>query len=700
MARRLLLEQLLLQRLGSCVLGHGQMACFFQGLLHGMQTCLQGVPLQFALLRHQLGARLLGCCLALQLAQRTPGVFETLLKLVRLTVRLTQLGLPRLTVFARPIDLAMRAFFHTTDIGFLRHTGVFGMLLSSQQFLLQCLHLFLPCNACGLQLSALLLQIIDLCQALCQQLLQVDQPSFGHLPRARRLGSMLTGLGGVLSRLVLLNHQLLALLGQHLALTLHRLLDRCLGHCRGVLPKRHERLRHVGGQARQPDFTAQASGQLLPPMVEQAAHPGGTAPPQFQADTLDGRPFAARQHCICRCKHFLFRYAYRHAQCSAILGLIIKDYPTLKIQILKYDTFNVMKNTYELISVDQKPLDLHFLADNTQQAAAAFIEAGTAANTVRSYRSALAYWSAWLKLRYGQVLGDAALPGAVALQFVLDHLARPLADDGWDHLLPEEVDSALVAARVKSRTGPLAYSTVQHRLAVLGKWHRVKGWESPTDTAALKTLLRNAQKAQARHGITVRKKTAMALEPLQAMLATCTDGVRGVRDRALLLLAWSGGGRRRSEVVALQVGDVRRLDADTWVYSLGTTKTDTGGMRREKPLRGPAAHALAAWLAAAPATTGPLFRRLYRGDKVAAQALGGDQVARIVKRRAQMAGLDGDWAAHSLRSGFVTEAGRQGVPLGDVMAMTEHRSVATVMGYFQAGSLLGSKATELLKIDE
>ncbi|MCY1433547.1 Phage integrase family protein [compost metagenome] len=60
-----------------------------------------------------------------------------------------------------------------------------------------------------------------------------------------------------------------------------------------------------------------------------------------------------------------------------------------------------------------------------------------------------------------------------------------------------------------------------------------------------------------------------------------------------------------------------------------------------------------------------------------------------------MAGLDGDWAAHSLRSGFVTEAGRQGVPLGEVMAMTEHRSVGTVMGYFQAGALLNSRATAL-----
>ncbi|WP_417448535.1 hypothetical protein, partial [Idiomarina abyssalis] len=58
--------------------------------------------------------------------------------------------------------------------------------------------------------------------------------------------------------------------------------------------------------------------------------------------------------------------------------------------------------------------------------------------------------------------------------------------------------------------------------------------------------------------------------------------------------------------------------------------------------------------------------------------------------------LDGDWAAHSLRSGFVSEAGRQGVPLGEVMAMTEHRSLPTVMGYFQAGTLLGSRATSLL----
>src|SRR5471030_311257 len=172
-------------------------------------------------------------------------------------------------------------------------------------------------------------------------------------------------------------------------------------------------------------------------------------------------------------------------------------------------------------------------------------------------------------------------------------------------------------------------------------------------------------------------------------------GVRGPRSRPALAglerwrpAAFRGGG--------LASGRCTPTDADTWLYALGATKTDTGGVRREKPLRGPAAQALSAWLAAAPADSGPLFRRLYKGGKVSTTALSADQVARIVQRRAQLAGLEGDWAAHSLRSGFVTEAGRQGVPSGEVMAMTEHRGVGTVMGYFQAGALLDSRATDLL----
>jgi hypothetical protein len=72
-------------------------------------------------------------------------------------------------------------------------------------------------------------------------------------------------------------------------------------------------------------------------------------------------------------------------------------------------------------------------------------------------------------------------------------------------------------------------------------------------------------------------------------------------------------------------------------------------------------------------------------------------VATIVKRRARLASLEGNFGVHSLRSGFVTEAGKQGVPLPAVMAMTEHRSVASVIGYFQSGQAEDNPAARLLK---
>lgn len=176
-----------------------------------------------------------------------------------------------------------------------------------------------------------------------------------------------------------------------------------------------------------------------------------------------------------------------------------------------------MNKTIEMKMVVDTPLELNRLADNAQETAQAFIAAGTATNTVRSYRSALAYWSAWLQLRYGRALGDTPLPDTVAVQFILDHLARPLDNGEWSHLLPASIDAALVAAKVKSKPGALAFNTVSHRLAVLSKWHQINQWPSPTEAITVTTLLREARKAQSRQGVQVRKKTAVVLEPLQAL---------------------------------------------------------------------------------------------------------------------------------------------------------------------------------------
>ena len=103
---------------------------------------------------------------------------------------------------------------------------------------------------------------------------------------------------------------------------------------------------------------------------------------------------------------------------------------------------------------------------------------------------------------------------------------------------------------------------------------------------------------------------------------------------------------------------------------------------------------MTAWLARSAVTGGALFRRVWK-DRVG-PALSPHSVAAIVKRRAALAGIEGDWAGHSLRSGFVTEAGRRKVPLGDIMALTEHRQAATVMGYYRTGELFESEVATLL----
>jgi hypothetical protein len=94
-----------------------------------------------------------------------------------------------------------------------------------------------------------------------------------------------------------------------------------------------------------------------------------------------------------------------------------------------------------------------------------------------------------------------------------------------------------------------------------------------------------------------------------------------------------------------------------------------------------------------------LLSYLEESAATVAEPLSAEAVALIVKRRAQLAGLEGDFGAHSLRSGFVTEAGRQNIPLGDTMAMTGHRSIQTVMRYFQTGAIGQTRAARLLGDD-
>lgn len=276
-----------------------------------------------------------------------------------------------------------------------------------------------------------------------------------------------------------------------------------------------------------------------------------------------------------------------------------------------------------------------------------------------------------------------------------------ITDRGLAHELPTVIDQALVTAGFKARLGPMALSTLVHRIAVLSKAHQLRELKNPCHDPKVRELLTKTRRAYAKRGALPHKKDALTKDPLQALLSTCDESLRGKRDRALLLFAWSSGGRRRSEVAAADMSFLKRLAPDEFTYDLVHSKTNQSGIDRpenHKPLVGSAAVALQDWLEAAQISEGRIFRRIRKGGHVG-EPLSAAAVRQIVLERCALAEVVGDFTAHSLRSGFVTEAGRQSLPIAETMAMTGHRSVPTVLGYMRAGGTAGAAGGRLLDPD-
>ena len=109
-------------------------------------------------------------------------------------------------------------------------------------------------------------------------------------------------------------------------------------------------------------------------------------------------------------------------------------------------------------------------------------------------------------------------------------------------------------------------------------------------------------------------------------------------------------------------------------------------------------------------TTGPLFRRIgpngaprarrrsaFPSGTAAPRRLSAQGIARVVQRAAARAGLDPrEFAGHSLRSGFATEAAAQGASERAIMRQTGHRSLEMVRRYIRDGDRYRDNASACL----
>jgi integrase len=289
------------------------------------------------------------------------------------------------------------------------------------------------------------------------------------------------------------------------------------------------------------------------------------------------------------------------------------------------------------------PAHLEQLADRARD----YFEAATSPNTRRAYDSDWRQFCSWCRRQ-----GLAHLPA--------------------DPQIVGLYITACASGAATAKREPAAVSSIERRLSALSSHYRQLGEPLDRSDRHIATVLDGIRNT---HGRPPVQKEAVLPEDLIAMLETLDRGtLRGLRDRAMLLLGFAGG-LRRSEIVGLDVGREQTNEGRGWVEILerGTVVTLRGktGWREVEIGRGssdatcPVA-ALETWLKLGRIAHGPLFRRVTgQGKTVGLERLRDQEVARLVKRAAMAAGVRGDlsererqakFAGHSLRAGLASSA--------------------------------------------
>ncbi|CCF22372.1 Integrase family protein (plasmid) [Pseudorhizobium banfieldiae] len=346
------------------------------------------------------------------------------------------------------------------------------------------------------------------------------------------------------------------------------------------------------------------------------------------------------------------------------------------------------------------------LTDQDVETLRHLVNQGMGENTLRALASDLAYLQAWSLAANGSSLAWPA-PEALLLKFVAHHL--------WDperrvinpqHGMPTDVEDRLRIQGFLRSTGPHAPDTVRRRLATWSTLTKWRGLDGSFSSPALKSALRLAVRATPRPR---KRRSAKAVtgDVLARLLATCrTNSLRDTRDRAILMVAFASGGRRRSEIAGMRTEQLTaeapiilegRPPLPSIAIHLGRTKTS--GVENDEVvyLTGRPVEALNAWLDAARIESGSMFRAIDRWGNVSQRALDPKAINDIVKHRAALAGLEpAEFSAHGLRSGFLTEAANRGIPLPEAMEQSRHRSVQQASSYYNNAHRRTGRAARLL----
>jgi site-specific recombinase XerD len=310
-----------------------------------------------------------------------------------------------------------------------------------------------------------------------------------------------------------------------------------------------------------------------------------------------------------------------------------------------------------LMASENQEVSLVRLAEEAR----AFIGQAKAPATLRAYRSDWRHFDAWCQVRSLTALP--AAPETVALY--LADLARTLKP-----------------------------ATLQRRLTSISQAHQAAGLETPTSRLPVRETWKGIRRAL---GVAQHGKAPLLTANVRLMVEQLSPALIGARDQALLVIGFAGA-LRRSELVALDVGDVTERE-DGLVVAIRRSKTNQDGAGEvlglpwgSNPSTCPV-RSLRRWLDASGIASGPIFRPVDRHGRIAEQRLSDRAVALVVKRSAEAVGLDPRlYAGHSLRAGLITSAAEAGVPERVIMAHSRHRSIPVMRRYIRGATLFQENA--------
>ncbi len=256
---------------------------------------------------------------------------------------------------------------------------------------------------------------------------------------------------------------------------------------------------------------------------------------------------------------------------------------------------------------------------------------------------------------------------------------------GWGGKIPATAEC--VARYVAHHARTLSCATLSRRVVAIGQAHTTQGLPSPTQSALVRATLQGIRRTL---GNTSHQVAALQKNDLVKIVGKL-HGLRGLRDKALLLIGFAGA-MRRSELVALDIEDVQFV-TEGILIRLRRSKTDQEGYGRHIAIpyvkgRHCPCRALLLWLKVSGIETGALFRGISRFEQLLTRRLSPQSVALIIKQRVELAGLNPSlYSGHSLRAGFVTNAARSGASSTSIRNQTGHQSDAMMQGYIRSSQL-------------